>query len=151
MKVYGPYKRKDNRMHVVIVHDDGRKQTKSYPRYLYEQYNDCVLEAHQTIDHINNDFNDNRIENLQVLSLQDNARKQMKLTPRKTYSFMCPNCGVSTIKFLNEVIGNRKKGKRGPYCSRKCAGQATYVNPWKVNQYSATVRCSGSSPPTRTN
>ena len=38
MKVYGPYKRKDNRKHVVIVHDNGSRQTQSYPRYLMEQH-----------------------------------------------------------------------------------------------------------------
>ncbi len=131
MKVYGPYKRKDKRMHVVIVHDDGRKQTKSYPRYLYEQFYGCTLTPEQTIDHINNDFNDNRIENLQVLSLTDNVQKQHKAAPRKLYKFTCPVCGVASVKYFNEVSGNRKKGKKGPYCSRQCAGKASYVNPWR--------------------
>jgi len=79
MKIYGPYVRKDGRSHICIIHDNGKKQTKSYPRYLIEVYLNRELLPEETIDHINNDFTDNRIENLQILSLSDNAKKQQQL------------------------------------------------------------------------
>lgn len=130
MKIYGPYIRKDQRKHIIIVHDSGKKQTKSYPRYLMEQFLGRELLPEETVDHINNDKTDDRIENLQILSLADNARKQMALTPRQFYEFVCPNCKKIAKKYYNYVLGNWKKGKSGPFCSRKCGGQATYVNPW---------------------
>lgn len=124
MKIYGPYLRKDQRKHIIILHPDGRKQTKSYPRFLMEQHLGRELLAEETVDHINNIKTDDRIENLQILSLADNARKNAALSPRKYYHFICPNCGKESTKYLNEVLSNWKKGKIGPYCSRHCAGKS---------------------------
>ncbi len=130
MKIYGPYVRKDGRSHICIVHDNGKKQTKSYPRYLMEVYLNRELLPEETIDHINNDFTDNRIENLQILTVQENIHKQHLLHPRKTRTFICPNCKKESTKYENYVKNNLKKGKQGPFCSRECAGQYTYINPW---------------------
>ena len=132
MKIYGPYTRKDGRKHVVIIHDDGRRQTKSYPRLLMEQYLGRELTKEETVDHINNDFTDDRIENLQLLSLVENASKAMIGRESKTYSFNCPCCGKESVKRLSDVLHNRNKGKSGPFCSRQCAGKATYINPWET-------------------
>jgi len=129
MKIYGPYTRKDGRKHVVIIHDDGSRQTKSYPRLLMEQHLGRELLPEETVDHINNDFTDDRIENLQLLTLEENAKKAMEGRYAKLYSFTCPSCGKEAEKLLRHVKGNLKKGRRGPYCSRKCAGKDNYVNP----------------------
>ena len=131
MKIYGPYLRKDGRKHIVIVNDDKSKTTKSYPRYLMENFLGRKLQDFETVDHINDDKTDDRIENLQLLSRVENSKKLMKLKPRKLFSFVCPNCNKESTKFLNNVLANKNKYKSGPYCSRKCAGQATYKNPWK--------------------
>lgn len=130
MKIYGPYTRKDGRKHICIVHDDGRKQTKSYPRYLLEQHLGRYLLPEEHVDHINNDPFDDRIENLQILTLVENAKKAAALRPRKTHVFICPCCGNEAEKYLNQVKHNLNRGKSGPYCSRTCAGKATYSNPW---------------------
>lgn len=131
MKIYGPYKRKDNRFHICIIYDDGHRQTKSYPRYLMEQHLNRELLPSETIDHIDNDKTNNNISNLQILSLKDNAKKQAALNPRKLYTFTCPQCNTPATKYLSDVVHNRKTGKSGPYCSRSCAGKATYKNPWR--------------------
>lgn len=131
MKIYGPYLRKDGRKHLIIVHDDGKKQTKSYPRHLMEMHLGRELLPEETVDHINNDKTDDRIENLQLLSLVENIRKEAELNPKQLFRFNCPYCGTETEKFLAYVRGNLKNGKSGPYCSRSCAGKATYVSPWK--------------------
>ena len=140
MKIYGPYLRKDGRKHVVIIKEDGKRVTKSYPRFLMEQHLGRELTKEETVDHINNDFTDDRIENLQILSLSANAAKAMIGKEAKMYSFSCPCCGVPSLKALREVKHNRNNGKSGPFCSRKCAGKATYQNPWtksteKGNEY----------------
>lgn len=132
MKLYGPYTRKDGRKHIILVDDDGNKTTKSYPRFLMEEYLGRPLLPEETIDHINNDFTDDRIENLQLLSLSDNNKKEMMRPERqrKIYRFICPACGQEAEKYLNQVLSNWKKKREGPYCSRTCAGKATYKNPW---------------------
>lgn len=130
MKVFGPYLRKDGRKHVVIQHDNGKKQTQSYPRFLMEEYLGRKLLPEETVDHIDNDKTNNAIENLQILSLTENIQKAQKRNPRKIFKFVCPQCGQPAEKYLNEVLGNRKKARAGPFCSRSCAGKATYVNPW---------------------
>lgn len=124
MKIHGPYTRKDGRKHICIVHDNGRKQTKSYPRYLMEQYLGRELLKSETVDHINNDYTDDRIENLQILTRAENVIKDYhaKKKYRKTFTFICPECGKIATKYLSNVKGNLKKKKLGPYCSRKCAG-----------------------------
>lgn len=134
MKIYGPYLRCDGRKHVVIVHDDGRKQTKSYPRLLMEQHLGRELLPEETVDHINNDKTDDRVENLQILTLADNARKQMALCPRKIHTFICPNCGTNSTKFLSYVTRIKKQGSAGPFCSRSCAGKFTYVDHWAISR-----------------
>lgn len=133
MKIYGPYLRKDNRMHVIFVYKNGRKKTQSYPRFLMENHLGRKLKKHETIDHINNNFQDNRIENLQILSLSENVKKEMSRVNRKRKLFegICPVCNVKFTRFLNWVLGNLKKRKSGPYCSRKCAGKDTHKNHWK--------------------
>lgn len=130
MKIYGPYTRKDNRQHVCIIYTDGTRKTKSYPRFLLETHLNRELTKEETVDHINNDFTDNRIDNLQILTLQENILKQHQLNPRKTVTFICPNCNKEATKWESDVKHNKKCGKSGPFCSRKCAGQFTYKNPW---------------------
>ncbi len=132
MKVYGPYLRKDGRKHVIIVDASGKKTTKSYPRLLMEQHLGRELLPEETVDHINNDFTDDRIENLQILSLRENNIKEMQRPERqrKLYRFICPNCGKDSEKYLNYVLGNWKKKRGGPYCSKYCSGKYTYKNPW---------------------
>lgn len=124
MKVYGPYTRTDGRQHVCIIGTDGYRKTQSYPRYLMEQALGRELLDNETVDHIDNDFTNNAIDNLQVISRQDNARKEMCRTHRKRkyVSFECPICGTIAEKPENYIKHNRNLGKAGPFCSRKCAG-----------------------------
>ena len=76
--IYGPYKRKDGRKHLVL-YDTGikSKQTVSYPKYLVEQHYRITLKDNETVDHINNDFSDDSLENLQVLDRATNIRKAL--------------------------------------------------------------------------
>jgi hypothetical protein len=130
LKMYGPYLRKDGRKHILWVDTVTRKQTtESYPRFLMSQYLGRKLEKYETVDHINNDHTDDRIENLQLLSLADNIRKSAP--KRKTFTFRCPWCKNKVTKYMNQIKHNKKQGKKGPYCSRSCAAKATYVNPWR--------------------
>ena len=123
MKIYGPYTRKDGRQ-VIIKSDAGVKTTQSYPRYLLELHLGRPLLSSEEVDHIDNDPTNNEISNLQLLSLKENRVKEMNRPHRKRKLFqgICSICGNPFEKYLNQVLANKKKGKDGPFCSRKCAG-----------------------------
>ena len=95
-----------------------------------EQHLGRELLPEETVDHIDDDFTNDDLSNLQLLTLVENIKKQHERSPRKIYEFICPCCEKPSQKYLNEVTSNWKKGKSGPYCRKSCAGQSTYHNPW---------------------
>lgn len=115
-RVYGPYTRKDERQHVVIVRKDGSKRTVSYPKWLMEQK--LGRELHptlETVDHKDNDHTNNKLSNLRVLPLRQHAKEDaLRLAPAKVKCVWCR-------KIFKRVIHPRAKS--GPFCSRKCSGQ----------------------------
>jgi hypothetical protein len=67
----------NSRLILSYVTTDGVWTTISYPKALMEVHLGRVLNyPDETVDHINNDPMDNRIENLQILSCSENAKKQ---------------------------------------------------------------------------
>lgn len=123
MKVYGPYKRKDGRQHVIHYDElTGKRRTQSYPRYLMEQHLGRELECWEVVDHIDNDPTNDCIENYQLLTHGDNVRKDKP--PLEMMTFICPNCKDEFQGYARQYRANQlKQGKAGPYCSRHCAGR----------------------------
>lgn len=127
MKIYGPYTRKDGRQHV-IIYENGKRRTISYPKYLLQKKLRRELDSEETCDHIDNDFTNNSFENLQILSRSENAKKAMSLRPAEMGTFSCPLCDKTFLRQMRLVKNNWKKGKSGPYCSRSCAGKASHLS-----------------------
>lgn len=120
-KVYGPYKRKDGRMHVLIILNDGQRLTRSYPKFLIEYELGIELDPIlHTVDHIDRDFTNNDRSNLQILSRSDNAKKST--TRRKPITGNCIWCNTEFI-LTRDQISKRKKKMAGPFCSRTCSGK----------------------------
>lgn len=114
-KMYGPYQRKDGRWIVVFG-----KKTISYPKWLYEQHHKVKLTDQETIDHIDNNPNNNDISNLQVLSRADNARKSVRRATMST--LICPVCKKEFTRRTAVVQYNKNIRKNaGPYCSHSCS------------------------------
>lgn len=124
MKIYGPYKRKDGRFHI-IKYENGRRTTQSYPRFLLEQHLGRKLEDWEHVDHIDNNLENNSIDNLQILHQNENTRKFLEYSGKKQsfYHGTCSLCGIEFTKKLSDVTRNRKQGKAGPFCGRTCAGK----------------------------
>lgn len=123
MKVYGPYTRKDGRQHVVL-YDGKTRKTVSYGKYLLEQHLGRSLLSDETCDHIDGDFTNNDLSNLQVLTRRDNILKYAKEHPKEVATYVCPQCGKEFNREVRKVRGNQtKQCKVGPFCSKSCAGK----------------------------
>lgn len=126
LKVYGPYvSKRDGRKRVVFYYSDKSTSTTSYARYLYEEANG-VLPDDLTVDHIDEDFKNDDIENLQPLKLLENIQKARQNGKQATEWFegLCLECDSSFAKPMRQIRGNQfVKGKPGPFCSRSCSGK----------------------------
>lgn len=112
--IYGPYIRKeDGRKHVILYNSAAKvRTTLSYPKYLVERMLGRVLIEPETVDHINKDFTDDRLENLRVLDRVTNA-----CTGRKHKVHLINTCKQCATKF-------RPQRQTTKYCSNKCKYQA---------------------------
>lgn len=125
MKIYGPYTRKDGRQHI-IKYENGKRTTQSYPRYLMEQKLGRELLPNEHVDHIDEDFTNNVISNLQILTQKENNKKHFIVNNKqeKLFNGICSVCGISFTKPLRYVKHNQGTYKKsGPFCSRSCAGK----------------------------
>lgn len=123
-KFYGPYSsKKDGRLRCVLVHPNGYKQTVSYPKYLMEVYLGRYLEDNETVDHIDGNFLNNNINNLQVLDKQEHCRQDV--LRNKDVIVNCEYCGKEfTIKGSTIYYRNRRDhNNSGYFCSRECSGK----------------------------
>ncbi len=122
MKVYGPYTRKDGRMHLVIVNDDKTKKTISYPKWLMQQHLGRELTDDETVDHIDGNIFNNDISNFQILSRKDNALKSVKYA--EYLKLKCKCCGSIFERRKSIHLRNMAVIKvDGPFCSKKCVGK----------------------------
>jgi hypothetical protein len=121
MKVYGPYTRKDKRQHVVIV-ENGKSRTVSYPKWIMEQHLGRKLSTDETVDHIDENVQNESIDNYQILSRADNVRKSVKRAEYLTLT--CKYCGKQFQR--RRAVDTRNQTVRrvdGPFCSRQCVGK----------------------------
>jgi len=128
-KVYGPYLRKDMREHVVIVFNDGSKKTVSYPKYIIENQLGRFLMSSEMVHHKDHDFTNNSSSNLSVVRRSEHSGHHAKRL--KSQKFVCSVCNVSfSLEGINlsYAYQNRRKGRSGPYCSRRCAGKASHMH-----------------------
>lgn len=115
-------KNRDNRKMVCLVNKHTKRRTTiSLARYLMSVKEKRILDSKEHVDHINGNKEDDRIENLQILSQLENSRKsflERKLT-LKMVTLKCPECG----KIMEKPLRNTHLQKKGHYssCSRECS------------------------------
>ena len=123
-RIYGPYKRKDGRAHVIAIDKDGNRRTVSYPKFIMENHIGRYLLENETVDHKDTDFTNNDLINLRIVNRVEHIKDDVRRSTRQ--DFICPECcnkfSLSGNK-LNRAVSNRKLGKSGPFCGRSCAGK----------------------------
>jgi len=133
-KVYGPYMRSYprgvSRRQVVICFEDGSRTTMSYSRWLMTQHLGRALGGGEHVDHENEDPQDDRIENLQLLSPGENAAKSNRSRPSPlkgvekgwshgtVYGWMkkkcsCGECSAAKRRWLDARNEARRGGGEG--------------------------------------
>lgn len=141
-RVTGPYLRKDGRKHIcfnntaLIKGDKNKKRTVSWPKALVEVKENRRLLISETVDHHDEDFTNDKIDNLKILTRRANIIKSFELNPERAKGWFTGTCSICDEKFirpLKVVEHNLKQGKAGPFCSKSCAGK------WSTMQQYASV------------
>ena len=128
MKVYGPYTRADGRKHVILYDPVTKsRRTKSYPKYLMEQHLGKELTEDETVDHIDADFTNDDLNNLQILSRSANAKKS-SYSNGSFYKCSNPKCENSFWRSQSQV----EKNQFGVFCSNSCKS-ITFGNQYQIN------------------
>jgi transposase-like protein len=77
-----------------LVKSGKDRTTISYARYLMSVHMGRMLTQEEHVDHINGIKTDDRIENFQLLTREENAKKYNTVdNPKKLVSLVCPICG----------------------------------------------------------
>ena len=134
--IFGPNSQKGlaGRAYYNVYYTDGSRTTILRSRHMMQQHLGRELRTDEHVDHINDDFTDDRIENLQVLSAKDHARKTLtgRESPLKgiekgwkhgtTYAWQkkkcrCEECFPLWRKWQDQRNERRrsKSTSRGPY------------------------------------
>jgi hypothetical protein len=121
MKIFGPYKRKDGRQIVIVVERKGKRRTVSYPKWLLELQLGRKLDPDkETVDHIDSNINNNDLNNLRIMPRDEHSAEDTRRV--KKVKFKCAWCDNEFERSPRLIRDKAKKGKAGPFCSRKCAG-----------------------------
>jgi hypothetical protein len=121
--IYGPYARQsDGRKIVIIVSNNGKRRTVSFPKHLMEKYLGRKLDPNkETIDHLDSDKNNNDISNLRVVDRAEHSADDTRRV--KHIKLQCALCDKEFERSPRLLRDKSKKGKAGPFCSRVCAGK----------------------------
>ena len=126
-RIVGPSLRSDGRVSVTIVYPHGTRRPKLYCRYIMELHLGRYLSEEEHVHHIDGDYNNNKIENLQVLMTENHSKVHHKKKDWGYEWFVCPECKEDFVlqgHQLRVFLANIKRRKqRGPFCSPTCHGR----------------------------
>lgn len=120
-KIHGPYRRPDNRQIVIVIDRNGDRRTVSYPRFLMELQLGHRIPDDLTIDHWDSNVDNNDISNLRIIPRDQHSSQDTRRV--KLVKCKCSWCGKDFERSPRLLRDKAKKGCRGLFCSRKCAGK----------------------------
>lgn len=112
---------KENRKTLTLYNNDSDRSSTQYARYLLAVSLGRFLTEQEHVDHIDNDKTNDSLENLRIVSIQENNLKESKRRGKALVEVRCPVCKSHFIKRkgLTQLVSSFK-GKI-TYCSRYCA------------------------------
>lgn len=110
----------------LILYNSHRDRTSTqYARYLVSVKLGRFLTSDEQVDHIDGDKTNDDLDNLQVLSLEENVRKSNKLPD---VTLVCPICQVVFTRTRSQLRGKLSKALAGNLCcSRSCGGRMSHL------------------------
>jgi HNH endonuclease len=119
---------KEPRRNVILYNSDSDRTTISYARYLMSVHLGRFLEKSEQVDHINHNKIDDRIDNYQILTLQENRAKEVARKGRLRSLIKCPVCEETfSIRKGNSQAVDCNKGKVS-CCSKICSNTFKTLN-----------------------
>lgn len=121
-KTYGPYTRPDGRKIVIVKDDKGNSRTVSFPKYIMEQHLGKQLDPDDgTVDHLDFNFDNNDLSNLRVVPRDQHSADDTRRV--KLIKLKCQQCKKDFERSPRLLRDKSKKGAKGIFCSRSCAGK----------------------------
>lgn len=121
-KVNEFWHKKEGRFYVYLRPPQGKAKCMSKARYMFSIHLGRILNKNETVDHINDDKTDDRIENFQLLTKGDNNRKYTKTIPQINVKLKCPWCNTIFDRERRNTHLVKRKFKC-TCCSRHCSGK----------------------------
>ena len=117
--VYGPY---GSKRKIVVLVSPGHRTTMYYARYLMSLHVGRELTDDEEVDHVDDDYTNDVIENLQILTPEQNREKQNRLRlQRSLVTLTCPECRREFTRPRRDT-NLRPGGPESPSCcSRSCS------------------------------
>jgi len=117
--------KQDKRIRIILKHKENVRDYKliSYPKYLMECHLGRYLLENETIDHIDGDYLNNDISNLQVIDRTEHCK--LDAIRNEDVLVYCTQCGKPFIIEGSKLHSRNRKDKHqsGYFCSRKCSGK----------------------------
>ena len=121
----------NNRKYVCLYNSQEDRTIVSYARYLMSVYLGKVVPDEFEVDHIIDDPTDDRIDNLQLLSQEENLIKQHYkyiMESQNRYGFHCAWCSTPFILTERELKMRLAQGVEMAFCSRSCGTNFHFAN-----------------------
>lgn len=120
--VLGPYAQPSGRRFVILIDVNGKRKNMNYARFLLSKHLNRELLKTEHVHHINGNYIDDRIENLEILSVGDHTRTHR---PKLFFTLVCDECGRE--KFLEggcrsrAIANNKASATKNKFCSLSCS------------------------------
>lgn len=115
-------KERRNQANLILKSDIKVRTTVSYARYLMAVKIGRFLEKDEQVDHIDNNCTNDVIDNLQILSFEQNRLKQGMLSWKETImAYNCDYCGKEFTLQIKNFKYKKKIGQTHFCCSRDCS------------------------------
>lgn len=113
------------RWQVCIKKSDGSRKTILYSKFLMSVKEKRILSSVEEVDHIDNDKLNDSIDNLSIVSRDENKNKFLNTLSRSMVELTCPQC---LKKFTREKRQTHlSKGGIRTFCSRSCSYESMKI------------------------
>jgi len=118
----------ENRKTVILFNNSKDRSSTSYARYLVSVSLGRYLKKEEHVDHKDDDKTNDELENLQILTLLENNRKEFKRRGRLLVKIVCPCCMISFSRRKGNSPLVKCNENRLFCCSRKCSSKMNNIS-----------------------